>query len=36
MEDIPEKVKKDIKFVFAEKLEDVLSVALTKWPIVSK
>jgi len=34
MEDIPDKVKKDIKFVFAEKLEDVLSVALTKWPIV--
>ena len=34
MEDMPEKVKKDIKFVFAEKLEDVLSVALTKWPIV--
>ncbi len=36
MEDVPEKVKKDIKFVFAEKLEDVLSVALTRWPIVSK
>ncbi|EKE04976.1 MAG: hypothetical protein ACD_19C00427G0023 [uncultured bacterium] len=36
MEDVPEKVKKDIKFVFAEKLEDVLSVALVKWPIVSK
>ena len=35
MEDIPEKVKKDIKFVFAEKLEDVLKVALTTWPIVS-
>ena len=36
MVDVPEKVKKDIKFVFAEKLEDVLKVALTKWPIVSK
>jgi len=36
MEDVPEKVKKDIKFIFAEKLEDVLSVALTKWPIVVK
>jgi len=36
MEDIPDKVKKDIKFVFAEKLEEVLSVALAKWPIVSK
>lgn len=36
MEDIPDKVKKDINFVFAEKLEDVLKVALTKWPLVSK
>lgn len=35
MEDIPEKIKKDIKFVFAEKLEDVLKVVLTQWPIVS-
>jgi len=35
MEDMPEKVKKDIKFVFVEKLEDVLKVALTKWPVVS-
>ena len=34
MEEVPEKVKKDIKFVFAEKIEDVLKVALTKWPIV--
>lgn len=36
MVEVPDKVKKDIKFVFAEKLEDVLKVALTKWPIVSK
>lgn len=36
MEEIPEKVKKDINFVFAEKIEDVLKVALTKWPIVVK
>lgn len=36
MVDVPDKVKKDINFVFAEKLEDVLKVALTKWPIVSK
>lgn len=36
MEDMPEKVKKDIKFVFAEKLEDVLSVALTKWPLAER
>ncbi len=34
MVEVPDKVKKDIKFVFAEKLEDVLKVALTKWPIV--
>ncbi len=36
MVDVPEKVKKEINFVFVEKLEDVLKVALTKWPIVSK
>ncbi|MDP3917800.1 MAG: endopeptidase La [Candidatus Woesebacteria bacterium] len=36
MEDVPEKVKKDINFVFAEKIEDALKVALTKWPIVVK
>lgn len=35
MEDIPDKVKKDINFVFAEKLEDVLKTALVRWPIVS-
>jgi ATP-dependent Lon protease len=34
--EIPEKVRKDIKFVFVEKLEDVLKTALTKWPVVSK
>ena len=34
LEDIPENVKKEIKFVFAEKLEDVLCVALRKWPVV--
>jgi len=33
MQDIPDNVKKDIKFVFAEKLDDVLPVALTKWPV---
>lgn len=35
MEDVPEAVKKDIQFIFAEKLSDVLPVALTKWPIVT-
>jgi len=34
MEDIPAKVKKDIKFVFTSKLNDVLSVALQRWPAV--
>ena len=36
MEEVPDKVKKDINFVFAEKIEDVLKVALTKWPIIIK
>jgi ATP-dependent Lon protease len=31
--EMPDKVKKDIKFVFVDKLEDVLKTALTKWPI---
>ena len=33
MEDIPATVKKDIKFVYATTIEDVLKVALNKWPI---
>lgn len=33
MDDIPTGVKKDVKFIFAEEVEDVLKVALTKWPI---
>ena len=33
MEDVPAKVKKEIKFVFADKLDTVLKVALSKWPI---
>ncbi len=36
MEDVPNHVKKDIKFVFAENVEDVLKVAMTKWPLVKK
>ncbi len=32
MEDVPANVKKDIKFVFADTLEDVLKVALKKLP----
>jgi len=33
MEDVPDEVKKEIKFVFASRLDEVLSVALTKWPV---
>ncbi len=33
MEDIPLQVRKDVKFMFAEEVSDVLEVALTKWPI---
>ena len=36
MEDIPGNVRNGINFVFAEKLEDVLKVALTRWPVVEK
>jgi ATP-dependent Lon protease len=32
MEDIPAKVKKDIKFVFAERYDEVLKVALKRMP----
>jgi ATP-dependent Lon protease len=34
MEDIPEKVQKDINFVFAGELDEVLKLALVKWPLV--
>lgn len=33
MEDVPKNVQKDIKFVFADRVNDVLEVALTQWPI---
>ena len=32
LEDIPEAVKKDIKFVFASRLNEVLEVAMKSWP----
>jgi ATP-dependent Lon protease len=34
MIDVPERVKKEINFVYATKIEDVLKTALTKWPVV--
>jgi ATP-dependent Lon protease len=33
LDDIPAEVKKDVKFIFAEEVEDVLKVALTTWPV---
>ncbi len=36
LDDIPEAVKKDINFVFAEEANDALSIALTSWPIKIK
>ncbi len=32
LEEVPEYVKKDIKFVFASEVEDVLRVAINNWP----
>lgn len=32
LEEIPAKTKKDIKFVFTNRLEDVLKTAMKKWP----
>ena len=32
VEDVPKNVRKDMKFVFASRMEDVLKVALTTWP----
>jgi ATP-dependent Lon protease len=34
MEDVPDHVKKDIDFIFADKLDQVLPIALTRWPII--
>jgi len=36
MEDVPEKVQKDIKFVFASSIDEVLEQALNKWPVVKE
>lgn len=36
LEDVPEKTKKDIKFVYASTIADVLPVAMTKWPAVKR
>lgn len=33
LEDIPAKVKSDINFVFASRLEEVLKIALKSWPV---
>jgi ATP-dependent Lon protease len=36
LDEIPAEVKKDVKFIFAEEVEDVLKVALATWPIKIK
>lgn len=36
MEDVPNNVKKDIKFIFVDKFEDVVKIALRKWPVTDK
>ena len=36
LDDIPSEVKRDVKFVFAEEVEEVLKVALTSWPVKNK
>jgi ATP-dependent Lon protease len=36
MDEMPEAVKKDIKFVFVEDISEVLKIALTKSPLTSK
>lgn len=33
LDEMPEDVKKDIKFVFAEEVGEVLKIALKKWPV---
>lgn len=35
MVEIPKTVKKDLKFIFAENIEDVLNVAMNKWPVAT-
>jgi ATP-dependent Lon protease len=36
LDEIPAEVKRDVKFIFAEEVEEVLKVALTSWPIKVK
>ncbi len=36
MEEVPENVKKDIKFIFSDSLEEALKVALFKWPVINQ
>jgi len=36
LDEMPETVKKDIKFIFAEEVEDVLKIALANWPLKIK
>ncbi len=36
LDEIPAEVKKDVKFVFAEEVEEVLKIALASWPVKTK
>lgn len=36
MEDVPNHVKKDLEIIFAEQLEDVLEIAMKKWPLIKE
>lgn len=36
LDDIPDEVKKEVKFVFVEKVEEVLEIALKSWPLKRK
>jgi len=36
LEELPDYVKKDIRFVFAERLDEVFRTALTEWPVRSE
>jgi len=36
LDDIPAEVRRDVKFVFTEEVEEVLKVALVSWPVKTK
>jgi ATP-dependent Lon protease len=36
MEDVPKNIQRDIKFIFTSNLDDVLKIAMKKWPFAKK